>query len=574
MATAGLDVTTKAVGAVTRPISEEAKKEFDAISKNPALGISNGLIKWGAVTFGVGVVFYFLHTSAEQAATGFDADIDRRLGIHSPPRPTPPSTPPAVPPPAAAPPVGLTQFNAVASAISSIDPVDAATAYGQLQSAFQLAVNLWYTLTAAKAVLIPATDTTGGGDRGTVIVPAHTEMVPQQSPPGDSLNAVQSVMVQIWRAMNALNGVPSPPVVGYENLGGEGTLISFNQMMDLAEGTPYVPATSTDWTDAQNSIGQNSGGADLSAKSSMNSLADALGFTEPFNLSAPPASGPWGVIAGAVTLLESVPAGALHDGENVGNAAVASVDAIGAGIQATYNDVANFSGDVGSGLAMVARGIINFPELIWDGLGFSGAWAVEMFTGYLFWPMIGLGLGMLALGITVRFGYSYVWPKVKPRAQLVLDARSAKFWNGIDRRIGYRQAIAEVESQHAQDVAIKKAVATTTVVPPAVKAPAPSDTLPNIPGGAASGEMAGGGESGSPIPASTPPADPPIPGGATTEETQEFLGETRTRAPMPQELRTMAEESERNRRKTLPANEGEPSTEELLAVANDFPVET
>jgi hypothetical protein len=181
--------------------------------------------------------------------------------------------------------------------------------------------------------------------------------------------------------------------------------------------------------------------------------------------------------------------------------------------------------DVGTGLALIGRGLMNFPVLLWDGLGYGVTWGVNTVASDLWLLLLTLGLAMVLVGCLVKFFYKKFWPRLERRIELNANARVARLWARFDSWNSTRAKVGQVRKQAKVEESVVEANA-LAVPPEPVSVPAtvePAQTLHETP----------------PLNASTSEPEPekPLPMATPTTEIEQQLGEPKAIEPSADELR-------------------------------------
>jgi hypothetical protein len=251
--------------------------------------------------------------------------------------------------------------------------------------------------------------------------------------------------------------------------------------------------------------------------------------------------------------------------------------------------VAAVGTEVGEGIAIVGKALINMPRLTFDAIGYASSWGLNQIATDLYPLLIVAGVAMLIASFVISFVGDNIWPKAKARLALNANARLASMWNRFDRWNQSRKKVKEVRFQAATEVQIEAANALSAapepVAEPAIVPPPVIDAAPVEPGAGAAKASAdgpaepqqsqpesGGGvatlASANPTPEPIVPPEP-APGVMTQPEAEAYLGSQPNRAPTKAELRQMALEAEEERRKTRkPEPTDEPTRAQLLALAS------
>lgn len=541
MAAAALPLVADAAA----PVVDEAKEQLAKLKADPVLWVSNLLIKGGAVIFLLGVGAYFIAQADRRAAQGYLTDIDNTLGIPQETPPTPPrNVPPAPqPPPAATTPPQVTLLNGIVADVNTLGTTSASGNVTLLQDVL--------------SKLLSLSDLAWGGNP------------PTQTPSTGLGQQLDVAIVQTCQLIYQLEGreVPSDASWTWEFWAGQTTPAyprrdEFLTGIVAQAGSSFVQVGTADWADAISEVSTNSTGTPWTYKVTLNTLAQLLNASQPFVITSTPAANPWGVVGTVVSDLsgvgQEIAQGAITAGADIDNAVVTfGKDAIGV-----------FS-DIGQGLAYIGKAIINMPRLIWDSLGYAGSWAGEMIADALYTPLLVAGAAMFIAGSALKFFKANVWPKLSSRLNLLADARMARMWNWVDSKIGTKPAVLDVWEERTTDAMIEAAAVEpvytrSTTVLPSVKVPLPGTRIKTriLKPGEAEPESPPVPEKGTepPPPEETPAALPPeapapvptppepsatisevgqtadkqgeVPGGATTEETEAFLGEHPTAAPV------------------------------------------
>lgn len=192
-------------------------------------------------------------------------------------------------------------------------------------------------------------------------------------------------------------------------------------------------------------------------------------------------------------------------------------------------------GDIESGLQFLSRALLNLPFLMGDGVGYVVCWGINTICADLWLPLLILGAALLV----IAFICLSVWPKAKVRLELRAAGAEARIFPITAQE---RADLIAAAREGAFEASATRAIAgqeTPAVAAAPESAPSPN-SAPETPEPATTPPPA----------AETSPETPPP--GAPTSAVEEHLGELPNRAPSPEELRKIAEESERNRIETAP----------------------
>jgi hypothetical protein len=319
----------------------------------------------------------------------------------------------------------------------------------------------------------------------------------------DNVNAAHAVsqFVQIQVDLTSLaklltdNGKQTAPVGAFAPLVQAG--------VDCQAAIEALASTPTGWGPAQNQA--------RNLHENLNALGFAMGWGQPFQIPQPGIpSGWWSPYVAIVVQVSSLGM------------------TIGQDVSTVVNDFKAIAGDIGTGLGVLGRFFANAPRVLGDAFGFLGTWSAgELFGAVGPWLM-GLGIGMLALGLGIRQFY----PKGKARVQLYANARSAKVWNWIDRVMHTRKKVEAVWTEKGTEAQIAAANSEPVYVQSTTPLPSVKVELP--------GQRARA--------RAVKPSDRPLPMGTPTTEVEDQLGKKDEREPTAEELRKEEEE----RKRTLP----------------------
>lgn len=526
------------VASAAAPVVDAAKEQAAKIKADPILWVSNLLIKGGAILFLLGIGAYFISVADRRAAQGFITDIDNTLGIGQETPPTPPrKVPPApVPPPPPSPPPQVTLLNAIVADINTLGTTSASANVALLQDVL--------------AKLLSICNLVWGGYPAT------------QTPSAGLGQQLDVAVMQTCNLIYQLEGrpVPDDPEWTWEYWDAATTAAyplhnKFFSGIIAEASAPFSQVGVADWHDAISETSTNSTGTPWTYKVTINTLAQLLNTTQPFTITSTPSPNAWGALGSVVSDLSGIGVELAQTTLTVDTDVVKAVLGFG-------QDVAGVFQDIGQGLAMIGKAIVNLPRLLWDSLGYAGSWAGEMIADAVYTPLLIAGAAMFVAGSALKFFWVKIWPKAEARFTLAANARLARLWNYIDANTGTlfkvkevrKQAVIETKVEAANVLANPEVVAAPVVATPPLPEKGTEPTPPeeathvdfNSEQGSDVGEIgAGDGETDSVNgPGSHPEGrgDVPtrsgvnkrfgMPGGATTEEAEAYLGDNRTRAPI------------------------------------------
>ena len=246
-------------------------------------------------------------------------------------------------------------------------------------------------------------------------------------------------------------------------------------------------------------------------------------------------------------------------------------------LSAVKSDLAGVGGvmvagaeDIGIAIVDLAKSFLFFamhtPDLIWDGLVWGIGGGLADVLNWLFPWLIIAGAIMLVIGFAIKIG-THVWDQLAAEPWAKAEAKwasrlAARAEARFDRLLGNKPEAPALEAPPTSTAvgSAEKPVPVGEPVPIPDRQlepePAPAPSAPVAP---ATPALSAPAETSTP----TPPlsVETPVPGGATTEEVEDHLGTVPNRAPTPEELKKLAEESEANRKETLPESQPEPETE-------------
>jgi hypothetical protein len=499
------------------------QEKAQELKANPAQFISNALIKWGSVIFIAGIGAWILSVACTRSAQGYLHDADNVLGIPPESPPTPPrNVPPAPQPPPPPPePVQVTLISRIVGDINDLGTSSASANVVALQDALNQLWNLTYYVYGSS----------GGG-------PA------KQEPSGQTGVQLAEAILQTCTLIYMMEGreIPNSPEWTWEWWNSTQTQVfggfpglpnKFLQGITTVALETYSLQGTPDWASALNMVSNTSN--DGNYKITINYLAADLNTSQPFNIAAAGTGGNnFGPLGSFVTDLSGIGAAIVNLPATVGNDIEGALSAAGKDLSSTFTQI-------GAGIAEFAKAVENFPRLVGDGLGYAFSWAGEMIFDAVYIPMLALGGAMITAGVGIRYVSRWVWPEASHRLELHSNAFWGGLWNRFDAKYGTLAEVREVNAFAKKELAIEAANARleAVVAPPAVEAGLPAeperskpqevggDVPPNVPT----------------LPAEQPPEvtvtteiAAPIPGGATTEETENYLGDHDSRAPTPDEL--------------------------------------
>lgn len=490
-----------AVSDATEKIAQKAQAEFEALAEDPIIYFGRWSRKIGALSLGVGIIFAVAAPYFKRVTQQFENDIDRRLGIQIQTPPTISKTPP--PPP----PKYIDDYSKmVFYGVKNVSSVDAKAAQASLYTAYLAADDAWKLLTAdgAPPTFIYDVDQVRGqllaiaNDFG--YVPAE-----EYAAAKGRLQADLQGVIQIQGALSAAqqSGAPQALIDQLSSLlfQAEAKLATDQNIITEYEAQKAGKSVTVNWAHGKENM--------TKLLPLLNTVASDFGQPQPFDI---PKSGtdsgsspqPWwdvvyndtvgAVVMGAETVVATV--------ANDINTIVADAKAIGA--------------DVGTGLAVMGKLILNLPMLAFDGLGFSMSWGVSTLMEDLGPPLIILGVGLLAFS---WFALGF-WPRLKPRLVLGVNAGQAHLWNRFDKWFHSRRKVQEVWTQKSTEGMIASANLNPVYVPKVEEAEAPPIEAPSVieAGSAAEAERTkpeGGDGAVQPSPADLTPSGPTIPEGVT-----------------------------------------------------------
>ena len=518
---------------------ESAREEIhEFFANDPILRIANGLLKLGVTLAAIGVIATYAAPSLLKSATNERNDMEDALGF---PHTVLPGQPAPPPPPA---PFYVTDIAGVLWNYLNLSVWDSAANISQLGAAQANLVDLWDNALAQRA-------------------------------PGATMSAILQVQDDFQAMMGTMTSDPPDWAALANFVAGPSSIIVWGTKITLK---PQI------WSD-------------------INALEACFGITQTFDTQPQSASSsgtysPWGFVVQDLTNFVALMSG---------NGTLALVTNYGAAFaedvykDATtfFNDVESIAGDIAQGLGVIGNAIVNFPRILGDTAGMIFNWTLGQLFAWLGPILAWVGVAMAIAGGILLFVYQNIWPKAEARFKLAANARMARVWNWVDTKLKTRKKITAVNKAAATEVAIDTAnerAAPTVISEPIVASP------PALAAGAAADKPAEGGGAVNPTP-STPEPAPPTPGaveptataplpppetqvvvekggvnvqapveppaGVMTEaEATQYLGDRPNRAPTPEELREMADEAERERRKTRkPEKTDEPNREQLMELA-------
>jgi len=532
------------VASAADQVVDAAKEQAAKIKADPILWVSNLLIKGGAILFLLGIGAYFISVADRRAAQGFITDIDNTLGIGQETPPTPPrKVPPApVPPPPPSPPPQVTLLNAIVADINTLGTTSASANVALLQDVL--------------AKLLSICNLVWGGYPAT------------QTPSAGLGQQLDVAVMQTCNLIYQLEGrpVPDDPEWTWEYWDAATTAAyplhnKFFSGIIAEASAPFSQVGVADWHDAISETSTNSTGTPWTYKVTINTLAQLLNTTQPFTITSTPSPNAWGALGSVVSDLSGIGVELAQTTLTVDTDVVKAVLGFG-------QDVAGVFQDIGQGLAMIGKAIVNLPRLLWDSLGYAGSWAGEMIADAVYTPLLIAGAAMFIAGSVLRYVKINIWPRFESRLALASQARVARIWEWLDAKLGTKENVGDVWGLKTTDAMIEAAAVEpvytrSTTVLPSVKVPLPGtriktrilkpgETEPESPPVPEKGteppppeetpsEPAPEVSAPVSVPLEGPPAAPEVgptsdkqggvPGGATTAETEAFLGENPTRAP-------------------------------------------
>jgi len=542
MAAAGIGPAVE----VGTKVVEAAKAKLDEFANDPVYQSGKAARKWGMVSLGFGIVAALLGYVAQKADQSYLNDITNTLGI--PQQGLATSAPPPPPPaPPQAPQIGF--MNQIVYDVNSLGTSNASQNVAYLQNALG---QLWGLSDYVYGA-------TGGQVSG-----SPASQVPNQALGTQIAIAIMQTCTLIYE----LEGIPIPgnEVFSWEWWvssqtgvygGTPGEPLKVLQELTASAMLPYALHGEPDWTDALNMV-SNVANAD-NYKITLNYLAQLLNASQPFDITQNPTGNQWGPLGSVMQDLSAV-------GIAIGNAA----EAVGSDFEQFAKDAESFAGGVGAGLAVIAKGIINFPRLGFDAIGFTFWWGVDIVANAVWIPLVVIGAALVAYSV---FALN-VYPRIRTRLLVELKARTARIWAQFDARFHLLRKAKLVEADKEKEVVLETAAQTVAIepqiaTPPIIEgatAPEPQRSKPEEGGGA---EFSAPGSAphpdrppGAPGPSDLTPPAPPVES-TPTETTEALLGETGTKTPPPEpkvEPETSDKEPtdaeltiiETNRQETLP----------------------
>ncbi|MCI4357384.1 MAG: hypothetical protein L3K18_09685 [Thermoplasmata archaeon] len=525
--------------AIAAEVIETGKEIWRDFSADPIMWAADKMVKFGFVAAIGGAVSWAISTASARQEQAYLNDMQTRLGLPLTVSPTPPK--PSQTPPPPVPTLGQTTMAICAGSVYNLDLTNAYVsgqkcidAAGQLQTLLDNLVSQ-------------------GGSKdaiaGCVLGIEYFGLAAQQfdwAPPGTPVTDFPQ---------NPNLPLPANGSTTTSWIYVAGGLTGFGPYWGQAEDWIWVASNAT------------------------NQVAQALNLPVPFNVptsapGAPPPPKPatnttFGWLNGFTTLV----VGAVT---TLGQDAIQGVTDVGQFFQGVSNDIQQFSGDVGKAIAYGVRVILNFPILLWDGLGYGVTWGTHTLFGDLAPLLLFLGIGLIVAGMAIKG----VYPRLAPRIELLVNARSARFWNRVDRKLGIKPAVKEVKTLAATETLIAQTNAlaepveaetsalllppapaeTSPEAPPSPPGPLPQEIPPpSLPDAPASilPQSDSPPETPATVPEPPPPPEAPVP--ATEAEKEDILGEQPTLREQKMALS-----------RPKPVKRREPTADELLEMANSF----
>ena len=579
-----LPIAAEAGVGIAEKVAEKARETVDDIGKNPVAWVEHFCIKWGSVITLAGLGFYALFLGCKRASQGYLNDIDRVYGIPQETKATPPViSPKPVAQPVPATPPQIVFLNEIVSDLNTLGSTSAAANVALLQDSLtQLwgLANLVYKPVGSAATQTPVTGTnpTGGafglGPQLAIAIMQNILLILEFE--GQDKSGYAIWQGQNWVKTDVYGVEPPPAPAGLPN-GPDATLAwEFLAAWTAFVQQPFTQYAPCNWSEVSQLLSNVENPTNF--KQTINGIAYYCNASQPFDLTAPPGQSHWGVLGAAVA-----------DFSAVGQTLETEYGTVASGIEAAWamgiNDLKQLGADVGAGLGAIAKTLENFPRLLGDGLGFAGTWLGEMIGEVVYPILLLVGGSLLAVGVTIRYVRKVEWTNLKPRLKVMHDARVARFWLWFDHRFNIEGKALEVWQEKAHEGMLEAAAAEPIYIESTSPLPVPKIPLPGQrarsravkpsdrpeaeeaspvieTGGPAEAQRTKPEKEGEavstaevqpspepakaekpPIPAQISHETPtlnvqtPIPGGATTEETEKFLGENPTRAPTLEELK-------------------------------------
>ena len=244
----------------------------------------------------------------------------------------------------------------------------------------------------------------------------------------------------------------------------------------IAEASaPFSQVGVADWHDAISETSTNSTGTPWTYKVTINTLAQLLNTTQPFTITSTPSPNAWGALGSVVSDLSGIGVELAQTTLTVDTDVVKAVLGFG-------QDVAGVFQDIGQGLAMIGKAIVNLPRLLWDSLGYAGSWAGEMIADAVYTPLLIAGAAMFIAGSVLRYVKINIWPRFESRLALASQARVARIWEWLDAKLGTKENVGDVWGLKTTDAMIEAAAVEpvytrSTTVLPSVKVPLPGTRI-------------------------------------------------------------------------------------------------
>ncbi|MCI4320577.1 MAG: hypothetical protein L3K23_10705, partial [Thermoplasmata archaeon] len=405
-----------AASGVAAPVVQHLETEYFDFSKSPAKWMSDHLLKWGLVTVIAGGLSYVIGVASARQEQAYLNDMQARLGLPQTVSPTPPKIPPAPPSPT------LAQAT-VSYVVGSVYNFDLTSA----QITGQKCIDSVNSLTALQ------------------------ESLQSQNANTEAAQNAGLAVIGFYKAATALGWVPPGTPLTELPTNPNAPLPSFDGVTTTWNYLPGALFTAADgvaidWSSAV--------GAEVrvwQAMNAVNVMAGLLNLPVPFltgnipGLPPPPVPAPSN--GGAFGWLNGILAPVAAGVATVVGDAQTAVNDIAGFVQGAANGISQFAGDVGQAIAYASRVVMNLPVLFWDSLGYGVTWGAHTVFGDMAPWLLGIGAVMIGVGMMM----SYLYPRLAPRLELLANARGARFWNRVDKRLGIRSNIQAIWTQKATE---------------------------------------------------------------------------------------------------------------------------
>ncbi len=425
---------------ITERLGAEAREVGQNIAADPVEWTLNTLIKLGSIFAIIGGTMMLAAPVLARQEQGFLNDIQGRLGLAPSTSPIPPKgAKPAPPPPPPPPPIQIQWLNDIIWDINLQGSVDAAQNFlyfqGILTNLWNLA-NLVYAPIAQNINGIPVMTPTKRPVGGSGNVPTIFGLTTPANGLGPQLSIA---IIQCCDIMMQLEGSDPQHLQNYnwenwqgidvygQNLCPDQSVYSYDFLLPLSQQlltTPFhLQQSGTLWGTVQAELSDVSttSGASFNFKATINGLCAWLNASQPWNVTPAPTSNNWGPLGVFAADLGAI-------GSTVETDVTTFVNTAAGDIKTFVGDLSAIAGDIGTGIAVFGRFILNAPFIFWDALGYGVTWTWHTICEDLGPLLLGAGLAMVIVGAAGRFAYHNIYPKIHSRVVLAANARAGRMW--------------------------------------------------------------------------------------------------------------------------------------------------